>query len=48
MDKTKIYENFITLKIPDFCQAIFSIVSPSIEQWSRPSDVMPHAIGLLL
>jgi len=36
------------LKIPDFCQAIFSTVSPSREQWSRPSDEIAHATGLLL
>ena len=37
----------ITLKMPPFCQAIFSMVSPKIWVWSIPKDEMPHTHGLL-
>lgn len=35
------------LNIPAFCQAICSIVLPNILTWSKPNDVIPHAIGVL-
>lgn len=37
----------ITLKIPPFCQAIFSMVSPSMLVWSMPKEEMPHTQGRL-
>lgn len=36
-----------TLKIPPFCQAIFSMVSPSMLVWSIPNEEMPHTQGRL-
>lgn len=36
-----------TLKMPPFCQAIFSIVSPRIWVWSIPREEIPHTHGLL-
>ena len=36
-----------TLKMPPFCQAIFSTVSPRICVWSIPSEETPHTHGRL-
>ena len=33
--------------MPALCTASFSTVSPSKLTWSRPSDVMPTAVGFL-
>ncbi len=35
------------LSIPALCQAISSIVLPSLSQWSNCKDVIPQAIGFL-
>lgn len=37
-----------TLKMPPFCQAIFSMVSPRIWVWSIPREETPHTHGRLL
>ena len=34
-------------KIPALCQAISSILLPSLSQWSNCNDVIPHATGFL-
>lgn len=36
-----------TLKMPPFCQAIFSMVSPRIWVWSNPNEETPQTHGLL-
>lgn len=36
-----------TLKMPPFCQAIFSMVSPRMLVWSMPKDETPHTTGAL-
>lgn len=43
----KMVKKMLTLIIPAFCQAISSIVLPRRAQWSKPSEEMPQAIGLL-
>lgn len=37
----------LTLKMPPFCQAIFSTVSPRMLVWSMPSEETPHTTGVL-
>lgn len=36
-----------TLKMPPFCQAIFSMVSPRMLVWSMPREETPHTTGAL-
>lgn len=36
-----------TLKMPPFCQAIFSTVSPRMLVWSMPNEETPHTTGAL-
>ena len=33
--------------MPAFCHAISWMVWPNIEQWSNPSEEIPHATGCL-
>ncbi len=40
-------QQIFTLKIPPFCQAIFSMVSPRMLVWSIPNEEMPHTQGRL-
>lgn len=38
---------YVTLKMPPFCHAIFSTVSPSRLVWSMPREETPHTTGFL-
>lgn len=45
--KTQEETDLPTLKMPPFCQAIFSMVSPRMLVWSMPREETPHTTGAL-